>query len=44
VGSFTRHRALAASLGLSVRVVRDAALGRDVDLPADLAGLCGLIE
>lgn len=36
-GSFRRHRAEAARLGLPARVVRDAHLGWDVDLPADLA-------
>lgn len=35
-GSFARHRAEAARLGLAVRVVTDARLGWDVDLPADL--------
>lgn len=35
-GSFERHRLEAERLGLSVRVVRDAALGWDVDLPTDL--------
>jgi 2-phospho-L-lactate guanylyltransferase len=36
-GSFARHRAEAARLDLPVRIVEDAALGWDVDLPADLA-------
>jgi 2-phospho-L-lactate guanylyltransferase len=36
-GSFARHRAAAADLDLPVRIVEDAALGWDVDLPADLA-------
>lgn len=35
-GSFSRHRAEAARLGLPVRVVRDPRLGWDVDLPGDL--------
>ncbi len=35
-GSFDRHRAEAERLGLPLRVVRDPALGWDVDLPADL--------
>ena len=35
-GSFTRHRAEAARLGLPVRVVPDALLGWDVDVPGDL--------
>lgn len=35
-GSFARHRAEAARLELPLRVVRDPALGWDVDLPADL--------
>lgn len=35
-GSFARHRAEAARLGLAVRVVADARLGWDVDLPDDL--------
>ncbi|HZM32495.1 MAG TPA: 2-phospho-L-lactate guanylyltransferase [Acidimicrobiales bacterium] len=43
-GSFDRHRAEAARLGLAARLVRDAALAWDVDLPADLAfpGAAGL--
>ena len=36
-GSFARHRAAAARLDLPVRIVEDAALGWDVDLPSDLA-------
>lgn len=36
-GSFARHRAEALRLGLPLRVVDDAALGWDVDRPADLA-------
>ena len=36
-GSFGRHRAEAARLDLAARVVQDAHLGWDVDLPADLA-------
>jgi 2-phospho-L-lactate guanylyltransferase len=35
-GSFAAHRAEATRLGLPVRLVRDEALGWDVDLPADL--------
>jgi 2-phospho-L-lactate guanylyltransferase len=35
-GSFTRHRAEAARVGLPVRLVPDRALGWDVDLPRDL--------
>lgn len=35
-GSFARHRRAAERLGLPVRVVRDAALAWDVDVPADL--------
>jgi 2-phospho-L-lactate guanylyltransferase len=38
-GSFDRHRAEAARLGLPLRVVRDAALGWDVDIPDDLAAV-----
>lgn len=37
-GSFLRHGAEAIRLGLPLRVVRDPALGFDVDVPADLAG------
>jgi 2-phospho-L-lactate guanylyltransferase len=36
-GSFGRHRAEAARLDLPARIVQDAHLGWDVDLPADLA-------
>lgn len=36
-GSFARHAAAALRLGLPLRVVRDPRLGRDVDVPADLA-------
>ncbi len=35
-GSFARHRAEVARLGLIAQVVRDPHLGWDVDLPADL--------
>jgi 2-phospho-L-lactate guanylyltransferase len=35
-GSFARHRAEAARLGLAVHVIHDLRLGWDVDLPADL--------
>ena len=35
-GSFARHRAEAARLGLVTRLVADRRLGWDVDLPADL--------
>lgn len=35
-GSLARHRAEAARLGLAVRVVADARLGWDVDVPGDL--------
>lgn len=38
-GSFSRHRAEAARLGLVTRVLRDNALGWDVDVPADLSVL-----
>jgi 2-phospho-L-lactate guanylyltransferase len=38
-GSFRRHLASARKAGLAVRVVRDAALGFDVDVPDDLAAL-----
>ncbi len=37
--SFRRHIDEATRIGLTVRVVRDAALGFDVDLPEDLARL-----
>jgi len=36
-GSFLRHAAAALRLGLALRVVREPLLGRDVDVPADLA-------
>jgi 2-phospho-L-lactate guanylyltransferase len=36
-GSFGRHRAEAARLGLRARLVQDPRLAWDVDLPADLA-------
>ena len=36
-GSFGRHRAEATRLGLPARLVRDARLAWDVDLPVDLA-------
>lgn len=36
-GSFERHRAEAARLGLACHVVYDARLAADVDVPADLA-------
>jgi 2-phospho-L-lactate guanylyltransferase len=38
-GSFRRHVAEARRIGLAVRVVRDDALGFDVDVPEDLARL-----
>jgi len=38
-GSFGRHRAEAARLGLPCVVVHDRRLGADLDLPADLARL-----
>jgi 2-phospho-L-lactate guanylyltransferase len=38
-GSFRRHAAESRRLGLGLRVVREPALGWDVDLPADLPGL-----
>ncbi len=38
-GSFARHCAAAAALGLDVRVGRDPALGFDVDVPDDLVQL-----
>jgi 2-phospho-L-lactate guanylyltransferase len=40
-GSFSRHRAEARRLGLPLRVVREASLGWDVDVPADLTSLNG---
>lgn len=36
-GSFGRHRAEAARLGLPARIVQDPDLGWDVDVPTDLA-------
>ena len=36
-GSFARHRDEASRLGLPLRVVHDPRMGRDVDLPSDLA-------
>lgn len=36
-GSFARHREHATEAGLEARVVHDAALGFDIDLPSDLA-------
>lgn len=36
-GSFTRHRAEAARLGLPTRIITDPDLSWDVDVPADLA-------
>jgi 2-phospho-L-lactate guanylyltransferase len=36
-GSFERHQAEAARLGLPLRVIEDPALGWDVDVPEDLA-------
>lgn len=41
-GSFAKHTAEAGRLGLAVRVVRDPALGWDVDLPRDLDIPAGL--
>ena len=35
-GSFRRHAREALRRGLSLRVVRDPLLGRDIDLPVDL--------
>jgi len=35
-GSFARHLAEAQRLGCSLRILRDPALGLDIDLPADL--------
>ncbi len=37
-GSFARHQAEAARLGLALRVEREARLGWDVDTPDDLSG------
>jgi 2-phospho-L-lactate guanylyltransferase len=39
LGSFARHRAEARRLGLPLRVLRDPALGWDVDNPNDLEGV-----
>lgn len=39
-GSFRRHAREALRRGLSLRVVRDPLLGRDVDLPVDLEVVC----
>lgn len=39
-GSFDRHRAEAERNGLELTIVEDPDLGWDVDLPADLEGLC----
>lgn len=36
-GSFSRHAAAAFALDIPLRVVREPRLGRDVDVPADLA-------
>jgi 2-phospho-L-lactate/phosphoenolpyruvate guanylyltransferase len=41
-GSFTAHRAEARRLGLAVRLVPDARLGWDVDVPGDLAAPAAL--
>jgi 2-phospho-L-lactate guanylyltransferase len=38
-GSFARHRAEARRLGLPLRILRDPALGWDVDNPVDLEGV-----
>jgi 2-phospho-L-lactate guanylyltransferase len=38
-GSFARHCAEARRLGLPLRVVREASLGWDVDVPSDLTSL-----
>jgi 2-phospho-L-lactate/phosphoenolpyruvate guanylyltransferase len=35
-GSFRRHQAEAARLGLSLCIIREPALGADVDVPADI--------
>lgn len=40
-GSFSRHAEEAARLGLPLRVVRDAGLSLDVDVPADLSRAAG---
>ncbi len=42
-GSFRRHVAIARRAGLAVRVVRDADLGFDVDVPADLDALAAFV-
>jgi 2-phospho-L-lactate guanylyltransferase len=36
-GSFARHRAEAARLGLAARIVQDERLSWDVDVPSDLS-------
>lgn len=36
-GSFARHGSQARRLGLALRVVREPRLGRDIDVPSDLA-------
>ena len=41
-GSFARHLAIAQRLGRSLRILRDPALGLDIDLPADLDELAVL--
>jgi 2-phospho-L-lactate guanylyltransferase len=41
-GSFTRHCEAARSAGLTVEIVRDAALGFDIDEPADLDAAAAL--
>jgi 2-phospho-L-lactate guanylyltransferase len=43
-GSFRRHSAEAARLGVPLRVVRHRALGHDVDLPSDLSVLLPLTQ
>ena len=43
-GSFRRHVAEGARLGLAVRVERDAALGWDVDTPDDLLAVADLAD
>lgn len=43
-GSFRRHAAEARRLGLGVRVLRDADLAFDVDLPDDLAALDATLQ
>lgn len=42
-GSFDRHMAEVHRLGLELRIVRDRALGWDVDLPDDLEGIADLL-